>query len=116
MGLFNKKEKKIIAEISKKTLVYHTDIEKEIQDLLEELKADFEENKLIIDEFSLFVSKIKLQLSHEDQEQLQHYFEQVTKMKRCAIKGIESMKQLSREQHKLSREVMREYDDFAISK
>ena len=48
MGLFNKKEKKIISEISKKNKTHHEDIAREIKELLEDLRLEFENNTQII--------------------------------------------------------------------
>lgn len=112
MGLFNKKEKKLINEISKKNKTYHSDIEKEINELLQEIKTDFTENKLILEEFSTFVAKIKPQLSQEDADQLNIYFNQITKMKSCAKKSIEGLNYLSREQQKISKEALREIEQY----
>ncbi|MEW5677005.1 hypothetical protein ABGT15_11890 [Flavobacterium enshiense] len=112
MGLFNKKEKKIIAEISKKNKIYHQDIEKEITDLRDDLEHDFEENKIILEEFSIFIEELKSKISKEEFEKLNTYFQQVSKMKNCAKKGIESLNNLAKEQRKLSKDSLREYEEY----
>ncbi|MCG2612431.1 hypothetical protein LZZ90_13025 [Flavobacterium sp. SM15] len=112
MGLFNKKEKKLIKEISRKNKNYHSDIEKEINELLHDLKAYFNENKLILEEFSTFTTKIKPLLSQEDAVKLDNYFKQVSKMKSCAKKSIEGLNYLSREQQKISKEALRDIEQY----
>lgn len=112
MGLFNKKEKKIIAEISRKNKIYYADIEKEINELMEDLKHEFHENRVILEEFSNFIDQIKDQLSEEDKAKLVAYYNQVSKMKSCAKKGIEALHYLSREHQKLSKENLLEHDQY----
>lgn len=112
MGLFNKKEKKIIAEISKKNKTYHDDLEKEIKELLEDLKHDFQENKIILEDFSAFIHQIQSSLSEKETEQLNTYFRQVSKMKSCAKKSIEGLHYLSREHKKIAKEALRDCEQF----
>ncbi|WP_313806881.1 hypothetical protein [Flavobacterium sp.] len=112
MGLFNKKEKKIIAEINQKSKVYHADFEKEINDLLDDLKHDYQENKIQLDDFSEFIKQMESKLSHTEIEKLNNYFAQASKMKSCAKKSIEGLNYLSREQKKMSKDAQREFEQF----
>lgn len=112
MGLFNKKEKKIISEISKKNKTYHDDISKEIKELLEDLKHDFQENKIVLEDFSAFINSIQNNLSKTESEELNMYFKQVSKMKNCVKKSIEGLNYLSREQKKIAKEALRDYEQF----
>ncbi|MGX7666017.1 hypothetical protein [Flavobacterium pedocola] len=112
MGLFKRKEKKFIAEISKKNKLYHNDIEKEIQYLMDDLKDNFRQNKLNIEEFKSFIASVKTKLSEEELLKLDVYSDQAVKMKSCAKKGIEALNHLYREQQKLSKEVLRDYEEY----
>lgn len=112
MGLFNKKEKKIISEISKKNKTHHEDIARETKELLEDLRHEYQENKIILEDFSAFIHQIQSSLSEKETEQLNTYFRQVSKMKSCARKSIEGLNYLSREQKKIAQEALRDCEQF----
>ena len=48
MGIFNTHEKKVITELRKKSEAISNDISKEIKEHLDDLKTDYEENKIVI--------------------------------------------------------------------
>ena len=112
MGLFNTHEKKVITELRKKSEAISNDISKEINELLDELKTDYEENKIVVKEFNDFVSELETKLSPEDLEKLHSFSTRLYKVKRCAKKGVEAMRELARDQKKATSETLREYQEF----
>lgn len=112
MGLFNNHEKKVIAELHKKSEDHFKEISKEINDLLDELKTDYDENQEVVHEFSSFVDELKTKLSPEDAKKLVDFSSRLTKVKRCAKKGVEAMRELARDQRKISRETNLEYQEY----
>lgn len=112
MGLFGNKEKKIIVELCKKSENISKDITKEIDELLVELKTDYDENHLVVQEFSSFVEEIKSKLSPDDVSKLIEFSTRLAKVKHCAKKGVEAMRKLARDQRKSTREALREYDEY----
>ena len=112
MGLFGNKEKKIIGELCKKSENISKDITKEIDELLIELKSEYDENKQVVKEFSSFVEEIKSKLSHDDANKLMELSTRLSKVKHCAKKGVEAMRGLARDQRKATRETLREYDEY----
>ncbi len=112
MGLFGKIEKKIIAELCKKSEDIGKDISNEIDELLDELKSDYDENRQVVKEFSDFVNQIKSKLDPEEASQLVEFTSKLSKVKRCAKKGVEAMRELSRDQRKATRETVREYQEY----
>jgi DNA repair ATPase RecN len=112
MGLFGTFDKKIIAELCKKSEDISKDITNEIDELLDELKSEYYENSKVVNEFSDFVDELKSKLSPEDATKLVEFSSRLTKVKRCAKKGVEAMRELSRDQRKATRETIREYQEY----
>jgi hypothetical protein len=112
MGLFNAREKKVITELRQKSEAIGNDISKEISELLDDLKTDYEENKIVVKEFNDFVSELENKLSPQDLEKLHSFSTRLYKVKRCAKKGVEAMRELARDQKKATNETLREYQEY----
>lgn len=112
MGLFTNHEKKVIAELCKKSEAISNDISKEINELLDDLKTEYEENKIVLKEFNAFVNELEQKLSPQDVERLQSFSSRLYKVKRCAKKGVEAMRELARDQRKATNETLREYQEY----
>lgn len=112
MGLFNKREKKLIEELQHKSEIHLKEMSKEINDLLEDLTTEFNENQEVVNEFSNFVAELQTKLSPEDAEKLLEFNSRLRKVKRCAKKGVEAMRELARDQRKISRETSLEYQEY----
>ncbi|MFY7740593.1 MAG: hypothetical protein ACOVQC_08755 [Flavobacterium sp.] len=112
MGLFNNNEKRIIKELCKKSENISKDISNEIDELLIELKTEYDENSKVVTEFHDFVNELKTKLAPEDATKLVEFSSRLTKVKRCAKKGVEAMRELARDQRKATRETLREYDEY----
>ncbi len=112
MGLFGNNEKKIITDLCKKSEAISNDISNEIDELLADLKSDYDENRQVVNEFYDFVNEIKSKLAPEDASKLLEFTSKLSKVKRCAKKGVEAMRELSRDQRKATRETIREYQEY----
>ena len=112
MGLFKNTGKKIIADLYKKSEDINKDITNEIDELLDELHTDYKESSKVVTEFSEFVDEIKSKLSPEEASKLIEFNSRLSKVKRCAKKGVEAMRELSRDQRKATRETLREYQEY----
>ena len=112
MGIFGNKEKKVIEELCKKSENISKDITREIDELFIELKSEYNENRQVVYEFSCFVEELKLKLSPDDASKLLEFSTRLTKVKRCAKKGVEAMRELARDQRKATRETLREYNEY----
>lgn len=112
MGLFNNHDKKIIKELCKKSEDISKDITNEIDELLVELKTEYDENSKVVNEFHDFVNELKTKLSPEDANKLLEFSTRMTKVKRCAKNGVEAMRELARDQRKATRETIREYQEY----
>jgi hypothetical protein len=112
MGIFNNHERKVIAELCKKSEDIGNEITREIHEFLDDLKSEYDENKIVLDEFNSFVSELEQKLSPEDAVKLHSFTTRLNKVKRCAKKGVEAMRELARDQRKATRETLREYESY----
>jgi hypothetical protein len=112
MRLFNTREKKVITELRKKSVAISNDISKEINEHLVDLKNDYEENKVVLREFNDFLSELETKLSPQDLEKLHSFSTRLYKVKRCAKKGVEAMRELARDQKKATSETLREDQEY----
>lgn len=112
MGLFNIYEKKVITELCRKSEEIGKDVSKEIDELFDDLKTDYEENKIVIKEFNDFVNELETKLSPQDVEKLHSFSTRLYKVKRCAKKGVEAIREIAREQKKATKETVREHQEY----
>lgn len=112
MGLFGSTDKKILAELCKKSEDISNNITNEIDELLIELKSDYDENKAVVNEFSELVNELKSKLTPDDAKKLLEFSTKLTKVKRCARKGVEAVREIARDQRKATRETIREYQEY----
>ena len=114
MGIFGNNQKKILQELHQKNEVHSKEISKEIHELLDELKTEYDENSEIVQEFTSFVEEIKTKLSPEDVKKLIDFSFRISKVKRCAKKGVEAMRELAHDQMKLTSESRMEYEEYIL--
>ncbi|MFY8166415.1 MAG: hypothetical protein ACOVJ8_07475 [Sediminibacterium sp.] len=112
MSIFNTNDKKIIAELCKKSEAIGKDITNEIDELLVELKSEYDENSKVASEFSDFANELKSKLTPEDAKKLLEFSTKITKVKRCAKKGVDTVIEIARDQRKATRETIREYQEY----
>ena len=112
LTVFSNHERKVIEALCKKSEDISNDISKEIHEFLDDLKEEYEQNKVVISEFNSFVSELSKKLSPEDIEKLNYFSTRLYKVKRCAKKGVEAMRELARDQRKATQETIREYQEY----
>lgn len=112
MGLFGRNIKKIIEEFRDKSEYYSNDLSKEIKESFEDLKSDYDENSAVVPEFMEFVNQLKPKLDSQDASKLEAFTSRLNKVNRNAKNGVEAMRELSRNQKKLTVETLRAYEDF----
>lgn len=112
MALFRSNARKILQEFKSKSEHYSNDLSKEIKESYDDLKSDYDEHAEVIPEFIAFISELKGKLDHQEVEKLEVFSSKITKINRCARNGIEAMRDLSRNQRKLTTETLRQYEEF----
>ena len=105
-------KKKVITELCRKSEEIGKDVSKEIDELFDDLKTDYDENKIVIREFNDFVNEIETKLSPQDLEKLHSFSSRLYKVKRCAKKGVEAIREIAREQKKATKETVREHQEY----
>jgi hypothetical protein len=112
MAFFNNRVKTILLQLRKKNEDVNKEISKEIEELFEDLREEYHESDTLENEFSSFVDNLKNKLSPEEYKKLFEFSIQIHKLNRSAKKGVEAMRELSRDQKKATRETLREYEDL----
>ena len=112
MGFFNNHDRKVISDLCKKSEAIGNEISKEIHELFDDLKSEYDENKIVLEEFNSFVNELEKKLSPEDVAKLHSFTTRLNKVKRCAKNGVEAMRELARDQKRATRETIREYEVY----
>ena len=113
MGFFRNNTKRLIEEFKRKSEYYSNDLSKEIKEMLEDLKADYDENSTVIPEFLEFVKELKGKLDSKDSSKLDDFLSRIKKVNKNAKNGVDAMWELSNNQRKLTAESLREYEALA---
>jgi len=112
MGIFgNKKTRKLIGELRRRSQHSSDEFSKEINEMLEELKAEYEESSEVLPEFERFVAELNTRISAEDRKKLQEFSMKLSLVDRSARKGVDAMWELSRNQRKLTAENLRNFEE-----
>ncbi|WP_298223756.1 hypothetical protein [Flavobacterium sp.] len=112
MGLFRNNTKRMIQEFRDKSEYYSNDLSRDIKESFEELKSEFDEHHQVYSDFTEFVSQIKSKLTAIEAKKLEELSSGLKHINRCAKKGVESMRELSLSQRKITRETLRVYEEF----
>ncbi|MCG2612430.1 hypothetical protein LZZ90_13020 [Flavobacterium sp. SM15] len=112
MGIFTGNDKKMLREFFKKSEHNFHDIEKEIDEFLVDLQSEYEENSYVVNEFNELVDELREKLQPSDAKRLMDFSSRILRVRRCARKGVEALRELSRDQHKITRETLRDYEEY----
>lgn len=94
MGIFDKKEKKLRKEFSKKNASFCRDGVKELEELHNELKAAYQTIDTVIVEFTDFKEEISLKLNADDSTKMDYFlksFKKVDKVGRDAERDVRDL-------------------------
>lgn len=103
MGIFDKREKKLRKELTKKNADFHRDAVKELEELHEELKAAYADIE-IIEEFIKFKEEAATRLNTEDSEKLERFIKRFRKIDKMARDAVRDVRDVLRNQKKRLRE------------
>lgn len=106
MGLFDKQEKKLRKEFSKKNAGYCRDSVKELEELHEELKTAYKTLDTIAEEFSLFKDLVAKSLNEEDNVRMEYFNKRFRKLDKVSRDAVRDVSDLLRNQKKRLREAM----------
>jgi DNA repair ATPase RecN len=112
MGIFTNGDKRLLKEFLKKSEHNCHDIEKEIDEFLVDLQSEYEENSFVLNEFSEFVNELRDKLHPTDASRLAEFSTRLARVKRCARKGVEALREISRDQRKMTRDTFRDYEEY----
>ena len=112
MGFFTNNTKRIVQEFKHKSEYYSNDLSKDIKESFEDLKSEFDEHNHVYSDFLEFVAAIKTKLTAIEAKKLEELSYGLRHINHCAKNGVESMRELSLNQRKLTRETLRLYEEF----
>lgn len=112
MGFFRNNTKRLIQHLKSKSEYYFNDLGKEIKEQLDDLKSDYEANATVIPEYLEFVSELKVKLDNQDAKKLDEFSARLARVNRSAKNGVEALWELSNNQKKITKENLREYEEF----
>jgi Sec-independent protein translocase protein TatA len=112
MGLFGKDIKKIISEVRHKASDYSNGLQKEIDETFVDLREDYEQNSEVVPEFEALINELKPKLDSQDAKKLEAFTSKLNKVSRSARNGVEAMRELSRNQKKVSIETQWLYEEY----
>lgn len=110
MGIFSNKTKRLIGELRQRSQHYSNDLTQEINEKLDELKAEYEESSDIFPEFNAFLADLNTRISAGDAEKLEQFAAKLAQVDRSARRGIDAMWEISKNQRKLTAESLREFE------
>ena len=112
MGVFRNNTKRMVQEFRDISEYYSNDLSKEIKESFDDLKSEFDEHHRAFPDFLEFVSEIKSKLSAIEAKKLEELSYGLSRINHCAKNGVESMRELSLNQRKVTRETLRLYEEF----
>lgn len=112
MAFFGGKVRKVLRELRLTSESRSNDLNREIREFLEELEEDYEENRNVVPEFQNFAEQLKTQLAPADASKLEEFMRRFSRVDRTARHGVEFMRELKRDQRKLSRETIWQIEEF----
>ena len=107
MSIFNKKEKKLRKEFSKKNSAFCGESVKELEELYDELKSSYEEIE-IMDEFRQFSEEAAQRLSAEDNVKLEYFIAKFKKIDKCARDAVRDVRDVLRNNRKRLKEALQD--------
>ncbi len=112
MGFFGNNLKEVLHEFKTRSEYYSNDLNKEIKEFLDDLDSDYEENMEAVPEFKDFIAKIAGNMDPENLAELEDFAARFTKIDQVARHGIQSMREVLRDQRKISHKTIQDFDEF----
>lgn len=112
MGLFGNNIKKIIREIRARNEYYSNDLNKEINELIDDLKSDYAQHSNVVSDFDSFVNELNGKLDPADSAKLEDFLQRFSKVDRNAQKGLDALYEVSRNQRKITSESLRDIEEI----
>jgi hypothetical protein len=105
MGIF--KSKKVNQE-NKNAEVFFKEAVKEINELYDDVKSEYEDIETAVADFTQFVQEIKVRLTKEEEVRIDEFVVRLSKVNRCARNSVRDIRDVLRSQKKRLGEVLRE--------
>lgn len=104
MGIFNKKEKKLRQEFSKKNISLCKEVLKETQEVYEDITSACDNIDTIVSEFTTYLEELSGKLSKEDEAALEEFSNKLHKVNRFGTNIVRDVRDLIRNHKKRLKE------------
>ncbi|KGO91961.1 hypothetical protein [Flavobacterium subsaxonicum] len=108
MGLFSKKEKKLLLGLGEKNVDLCKEAVKELEELYADLKTAYEEIDNVAEEFVTFATTVTQKLEKNEQAKLTTFAKKLGKAEKCARDAVRDVHDVLRTQKKRLKEAQRE--------
>ncbi|AWH85782.1 hypothetical protein HYN59_11970 [Flavobacterium album] len=104
MGLFDKKEKSLKQEFTKKNVRLNKEAVKEIEELYDDLKSGYEGIEAVVAEFKKLSVELEQRLQDGDREKMQDLSKKVVKIDKLVRDAVRDVRDVLRNQKKRVKE------------
>lgn len=108
MGLFSKKERKLILSLGENNVQLWKETVKELEELHTDVQTAYEDLDTLTDDFQEFVQSIHHKLSSAEQTRLTSFAKKLGKADKCARTAMRDVRDVLRNTRKKLKEVQRE--------
>jgi predicted nucleic acid-binding Zn-ribbon protein len=108
MGLFSKKEKKLILSLGENNVQLWKEAVKELEELHGDVQTAYEDLDTLTDDFQEFIQTIHHKLSPAEQTKITAFAKKLGKADKCARTAVRDVRDVLRNTRKKLKEVQRE--------
>jgi hypothetical protein len=108
MGLFSKKEKKLILSLGENNVQLWKEAVKELEELHSDVQSAYEDLDTLTDDFQQFVESIHHKLSPSEQTKITSFAKKLNKADKCARIAVRDVRDALRNTRKRFKEVQRD--------
>lgn len=108
MGLFSKKERKLILSIGENNVQLWKEAVKELEELHTDVESAYEDLDTLTEDFQQFVESIHHKLSPTEQTKITSFAKKLGKADKCARTAVRDVRDVLRNTKKRMKEVQRD--------
>ena len=108
MGLFSKKEKKLLLGLGEKNIRLYKEAVKDIEELYADMKQAYEEIDDVAEDFLKFTSTVASKLDGQERVKMESFVKKLAKAEKCARDAMRDVNDVLRSQKKRLKEAQRE--------
>lgn len=108
MGLFSKKEKKLLLGIGEKNIEGYKEAVRDMEELYDELKTAYDEIDNVAEDFLKFYTTIQPRLENTERAKMEAFTKKLARAEKCARDAVRDVRDVLRLQKKRLKEAQQE--------